>query len=65
MGSNDVAEISELVGLLMLSKSVHLFQCLSSEIICRADDENDINSELKFYFGLTETPFKKTIWKSY
>ena len=43
----------------MLSKSVHLFQCLSSKIICRADDENDINSEIKFYFGLTETPFKK------
>ena len=59
MGSNDVAKISELVGLLMLSKSVHLFQCLSSKIICRADDENDINSEIKFYFGLTETPFKK------
>ena len=26
MGSNDEAEISELVGLLMLSKLVHLFQ---------------------------------------
>ena len=26
MGSNDGAEISELVGLLMLSKLVHLFQ---------------------------------------
>ena len=34
-------------------------QCLTPKIIYRADVENDINSETKFYFGLTETPFKE------
>ena len=33
-------------------------QCLTPKIIYRADIENDTNSETKFYFGLTETPFK-------
>ena len=33
-------------------------QCLTPKIIYRADVENDTNSETKFYFGLTETPFK-------
>ena len=33
-------------------------QCLTPKIIYRADVENDINSETKFYFRLTETPFK-------
>ena len=34
-------------------------QCLTPEIIYRADVENDINSETKFDFGLTETPLKE------
>ena len=33
-------------------------QCLTPKIIYQADVENDTNSETKFYFGLTETPFK-------
>ena len=33
-------------------------QCLTPKIIYRAYVENDTNSETKFYFGLTETPFK-------
>ena len=33
-------------------------QCLSTKTIYQADVENDTNSESKFYFGLTETPFK-------
>ena len=33
-------------------------QCLIPKIIYQADVENDTNSETKFYFGLTETPFK-------
>ena len=33
MGSNDGAEISELVGLLMLSKLVHLFQDNSYQVL--------------------------------
>ena len=33
-------------------------QCLTPKIIYRADVENGTNSEMKFYFGLTETPFK-------
>ena len=36
-------------------------QCLTPKIIYRANVENDINSETKFYFGLTETPFKKNL----
>ena len=32
-------------------------QCLTPKIIYRADVEND--SEIKFHFGLTETPFKE------
>ena len=34
-------------------------QCQTPKIIYRANVENDINSETKFYFGLTETPFKE------
>ena len=34
-------------------------QCPTLKIIYRADVENHINSETKFYFGLTETPFKE------
>ena len=34
------------------------FQCVAPKIIYRADVENHTNSETKFYFGLTETPFK-------
>ena len=34
-------------------------QCLTPKIIYRADVENDTNSEIKFHFGLTETPFKE------
>ena len=34
-------------------------KCLTPKIICRADVENDISSETKFYFELTETSFKK------
>ena len=34
-------------------------QCLTPKIIYRAEVENDINSETKFYFALTETPFKE------
>ena len=37
-------------------------QCLTPKIIYRADVENDTNSETKFYFGLTETPFKDWFW---
>ena len=33
-------------------------QCLTPKIVYRADIENDTNNETKFYFGLTETPFK-------
>ena len=33
-------------------------QCLTPKIIYEADVENDTNSETKFYFGLTKTPFK-------
>ena len=36
-------------------------QCLTPKIIYRADVENDTNSETKFYFGLTETPFKERL----
>ena len=35
-------------------------QCLTPKISYRADVENDTNSETKFYFGLTQTPFLKT-----
>ena len=34
-------------------------QCLTPKIIYQADVENDINNDSKFYFGLTETPFKE------
>ena len=34
-------------------------QCLTPKIIYRSDNENDTDSEIKFYFGLTETPFKE------
>ena len=34
-------------------------QCLTPKIIYRADVENEINSETKFNFGLTEKPFKE------
>ena len=34
-------------------------QCLTPKIIYRADVENDINNESRFYFGLTKTPFKE------
>ena len=34
-------------------------QCLTLKIIYRADVENDINNESKFYFGLTKTPFEE------
>ena len=34
-------------------------QCLTPKIIYRANVENYTNSETKFYFGLTETPFKE------
>ena len=34
-------------------------QCLTPKIIYREDVENDINSETKFCFGLTETPVKE------
>ena len=34
-------------------------QCLTPKIIYRADVENNTNSEIKFHFGLTETPFKE------
>ena len=33
-------------------------QCLKPEINSGADVENDTDSQTKFYFGLTETPFK-------
>ena len=36
-------------------------QCLTPKIIYRADNENDINSGTKFYFGLTKTPLKKDL----
>ena len=35
-----------------------LNQCLTPNIIYRADVENGTNSETRFYFGLTEIPFK-------
>ena len=34
-------------------------QCLKPSIIYRANVENDTNSDTKFYFRLTETPFKE------
>ena len=34
-------------------------QHLTPKIIYQVDVENDINSETKFYFRLTETPFKE------
>ena len=33
--------------------------CLTPKIVYRADVRNNTNSETKFYFGLTETPFKE------
>ena len=33
-------------------------QCLTPKIIYLADVEKDTNSKIKFYPGLTETPFK-------
>ena len=33
-------------------------QCWTPKIIYRADVENDTDSEIKFYFRLTKTPFK-------
>ena len=34
-------------------------ECLTPNIICRADVSNDENSDKKFYFGLADTPFKE------
>ena len=34
-------------------------QCPAPKIIYRTDVQNDINSETKFYFGFTGTPFKE------
>ena len=34
-------------------------RCLTPKVIYQTDVENDINSETKFCFGLTETPFKE------
>ena len=33
-------------------------QCLTPNIVYKAEVENDINNEVKTYIGLTETPFK-------
>ena len=33
--------------------------CLTAKIVHRANVENDINDENKFYFGVSETPFKE------
>ena len=44
MGSNNGAEISELVGLLMLRKLVHLFQ--DNSVGLYWDDESDVLREL-------------------
>ena len=33
--------------------------CLTPKIIYRADVSNDANRDEKFYFGLTDTPFKE------
>ena len=34
-------------------------KCLTPKIVYRANVENDINDENKFYFGVSETPFKE------
>ena len=34
-------------------------KCLTPKIVYRANVENDINDEKKFYFGVSETPFKE------
>ena len=34
-------------------------QCLTPLIVYRADDSNNKDNETKFYYGLTETLFKK------
>ena len=34
-------------------------QCLTPKIIYQADVENVIDNGTKFFFGFTETPFKK------
>ena len=34
-------------------------QCLTSQIVYRADVSNNKDNETKFYYGLTETSFKK------
>ena len=33
-------------------------KCLTPKIVYRANAENDVNNERKFYFGVSETPFK-------
>ena len=35
-------------------------KCLTLKIVYRAYVENDINDEKKFYFGVSETPFKES-----
>ena len=34
-------------------------ECLTPKIIYRADVSNDANNDKKFFFGLTDTPFKE------
>ena len=34
-------------------------QCLTQQIVYRADVSNNKDNETKFYYGLTETSFKK------
>ena len=34
-------------------------KCLTPKIVYRANVENDVNDEKKFYFGVSETPFKE------
>ena len=34
-------------------------KCLTLKIVYRANVENDINNQKKFYFGVSETPFKE------
>ena len=39
-------------------------KCLTPKIVYRANVQNEINDEKKFYFGDSETPFKERFRKS-